>query len=62
MWQNFNRQQTPLTGYGVELRLKSTEYKAQDDSQKKENDQDDDIEKAAGFNFKVLKVFLYSNV
>ena len=31
---------TPLTGYGVELRLKSTEYKAQDDSGENQDDGD----------------------
>ena len=28
---------TPLSGYGVELRMKSTEYKASDDSEKKDD-------------------------
>ena len=46
-------QKTPLTGYGVELRLKSTEYKAQDDANDDISD-GDDIETAAGFNFKGL--------
>jgi len=46
---------TPLSGYGVELRLKSTEYKATDDSQQADELDGDDIERAAGFNFKRLK-------
>ena len=47
---------TPLSGYGVELRLKSTEYKATDDSIESDNELDgDDIERAAGFNFVKLK-------
>lgn len=49
-----NGQPTPLTGYGVQLRLKSTEYKAQDDAVTKDDD-GDDIDSAAGFNFKILK-------
>ncbi len=42
-----------LTGYGVELRLKSTEYKASDDSQDKSDDEDL-VQKAAGFDFEIL--------
>lgn len=48
-----------LSGYGVELHLKSTEYKAQDDSPRKDKDEtfeadsvENDIE---GFDFAVLK-------
>lgn len=48
-----------LSGYGVELYLKSTEYKSQDDSKKQESevkveDESPDIE-LDGFDFKVLK-------
>ena len=46
---------TPLSGYGVELRMKSTEYKASDDSEKKDDDDEVEIERAAGFNFAKLK-------
>lgn len=50
-----------LTGYGVELAIKSTEYKAQDDSKVKANvtgdavveeEEETDLD---GFNFRVLK-------
>jgi len=46
---------TPLSGYGVELRMKSTEYKASDDSEKKDEEDEVEIERAAGFNFAKLK-------
>ena len=46
---------TPLSGYGVELRMKSTEYKASDDSEKKDDEDEVEIERAAGFNFAKLK-------
>lgn len=49
-----------LSGYGVELHLKSTEYKSQDDSPRSDdstnpedsNDIDNEVE---GFDFKKLK-------
>lgn len=48
-----------LSGYGVELHLKSTEYKAQDDSPRKDKDETIDADAAEndveGFDFKVLK-------
>lgn len=55
-----NRSQTKvrLSGYGVELHLKSTEYKAQDDSPRKDTDErvDDSVETdVEGFDFAVLK-------
>nr|CAD7409331.1 unnamed protein product [Timema cristinae] len=49
-----------LSGYGVELQIKSTEYKAQDDTQVKgeessdSSDQDDDEQEVQGFNFNRL--------
>lgn len=55
-----NSRKVRLSGYGVELHLKSTEYKSQDDSAKTvtetdpiEEDQDDD--EVEGINFKTLK-------
>lgn len=48
-----------LSGYGVELHLKSTEYKAQDDSPRKDNDEIIDTDQVEneieGFNFATLK-------
>lgn len=48
-----------LSGYGVELHLKSTEYKAQDDSPRKDNeetfDSESDVNEVEGFDFKKLK-------
>lgn len=47
-----------LSGYGVELHLKSTEYKAQDDSPRKDTDEriDDSVENdVEGFDFTALK-------
>lgn len=48
-----------LSGYGVELHLKSTEYKAQDDSPRKDNEEafeaESDVNDVAGFDFKKLK-------
>lgn len=48
-----------LSGYGVELHLKSTEYKAQDDSPRKDKEDSglaDSIEtEVEGFDFKILK-------
>lgn len=49
-----------LSGYGVELQMKSTEYKAEDDSKVSEKaseeavSEDDELE-IDGFNFKILK-------
>lgn len=49
-----------LSGYGVELQIKSTEYKAQDDTKVKgssgENvDSEEEDEEVEGFNFRQLK-------
>lgn len=48
-----------LSGYGVELHLKSTEYKAQDDSPRKDKEERIDAElfenEIEGFNFAMLK-------
>lgn len=48
-----------LSGYGVELHLKSTEYKAQDDSPRKDNDDAFETEsvenEVEGFDFKALR-------
>lgn len=48
-----------LSGYGVELHLKSTEYKAQDDSPRKDNEEtfeaESDVIEVEGFDFKKLK-------
>lgn len=49
-----------LSGYGVELHLKSTEYKSQDDAprsddQTKFDDDSDSDSEVEGFDFKVLK-------
>lgn len=44
-----------LSGYGVELAIKNTEYKAVDDSNKKSDESHEDEENLHGFNFKVLK-------
>ncbi len=49
-----------LTGYGVELAIKSTEYKAQDDSKVKANVTGDAVVEEEetdlnGFNFRLLK-------
>uniref|UniRef100_A0AAF5D0C5 UDP-glucose:glycoprotein glucosyltransferase n=1 Tax=Strongyloides stercoralis TaxID=6248 RepID=A0AAF5D0C5_STRER len=47
-----------LSGYGVELSIKNTEYKAIDDSnQKKDNFEDDlpELNDVQGFNFNILK-------
>lgn len=49
-----------LSGYGVELQMKSTEYKAQDDShvadkQQEETSAEEDDSELDGFNFKLLK-------
>lgn len=56
-----------LSGYGVELQMKSTEYKVQDDSEVKsdsgseESSQEDDDVEIEGFNFAKLKT-LYPDV
>lgn len=48
-----------LSGYGVELHLKSTEYKAQDDSPRRDNDETIDADavegEVEGFDFNTLK-------
>uniref|UniRef100_A0A4W5PFA1 UDP-glucose ceramide glucosyltransferase-like 1 n=1 Tax=Hucho hucho TaxID=62062 RepID=A0A4W5PFA1_9TELE len=44
-----------LSGYGVELAIKSTEYKAVDDTQVKVNTDEDDIDEVQGFLFGKLK-------
>ncbi|XP_069668834.1 UDP-glucose:glycoprotein glucosyltransferase isoform X2 [Periplaneta americana] len=50
-----------LSGYGVELQIKSTEYKVQDDTQVKgdktqdSSEQDDEDDEIEGFNFSRLK-------
>lgn len=49
-----------LSGYGVELHLKSTEYKSQDDSDQPASDQpepeeDQDDDEVEGINFKTLR-------
>uniref|UniRef100_A0A674F378 UDP-glucose ceramide glucosyltransferase-like 1 n=1 Tax=Salmo trutta TaxID=8032 RepID=A0A674F378_SALTR len=44
-----------LSGYGVELAIKSTEYKAVDDTQVKVNTDEDDIDEVQGFFFGKLK-------
>ncbi|CAI4233074.1 unnamed protein product [Auanema sp. JU1783] len=49
-----NLEKVSLSGYGVELAIKNTEYKAEDDSNKK-TVEDVDEENLHGFNFKLLK-------
>jgi hypothetical protein len=50
-----------LSGYGVELQIKSTEYKVQDDTEVKGDktqdsyEQDDEDDEVEGFNFSRLK-------
>lgn len=48
-----------LSGYGVELQLKSTEYKAQDDAKVEgggtEDSEEEEEEEVEGFNFNKLK-------
>lgn len=57
--KNQNAPPTRLSGYGVELHIKSTEYKSQDDSPHKDDEvkeDDNNMEnEVEGFNFKVLK-------
>lgn len=52
-------QRARLSGYGVELHLKSTEYKSQDDSphseDRKVSDVHEDEVEVEGFDFKTLK-------
>lgn len=45
--------QVGLSGFGVELAIKNTEYKAVDDSNKKDDDNED--EEVHGFNFGTLR-------
>lgn len=59
-FQAYSKQKVGLSGYGVELHLKSTEYKSQDDSPQQSDDaaktgNDDDEPEVEGFDFKVLK-------
>lgn len=54
-----SEQKVRLSGYGVELHMKSTEYKAEDDSVVKDkNDmninEEEDISEIEGFDFKRL--------
>lgn len=62
------RRRVRLSGYGVELQMKSTEYKVQDDTKVKggqdgESSQDDeDEEEIEGFNFHKLKQLYPENV
>jgi UDP-glucose:glycoprotein glucosyltransferase len=58
--QNYVGKKVRLSGYGVELHLKSTEYKSQDDSPRSDDDaktsEDDALEaEVSGFDFNVLK-------
>lgn len=56
--QNLSRDKVRLSGYGVELHLKSTEYKSQDDSPRVDDgaDMPSDVEmQVDGFDFKRLK-------
>lgn len=58
--QKLDTQRVRLSGYGVELHLKSTEYKSQDDSPRSDDLQnaqnDAEIEnEVEGFDFKKLK-------
>ncbi|GMT03040.1 hypothetical protein PENTCL1PPCAC_25214, partial [Pristionchus entomophagus] len=57
--RHFSREVTServaLSGYGVELAIKNTEYKAEDDSNKKDEGPQEDEEDLHGFNIKLLK-------
>lgn len=58
--KNLSNRKVRLSGYGVELHLKSTEYKSQDDSQKQADEisatPTDDVEmEVEGFDFQILK-------
>uniref|UniRef100_A0A1I7WAN1 Ion_trans domain-containing protein n=1 Tax=Heterorhabditis bacteriophora TaxID=37862 RepID=A0A1I7WAN1_HETBA len=44
-----------LSGYGVELAIKNTEYKAEDDSTKKKEEVEENESNIHGFNFELLK-------
>ena len=56
----FYQEKVKLSGYGVELQIKSTEYKAQDDTKLKSGEDGDDSgeeaeEEVEGFLFGTLK-------
>lgn len=56
--KNLSKEKVRLSGYGVELHLKSTEYKSQDDSPRNDDatDQQSDVDmEVDGFDFKRLK-------
>lgn len=57
--QESSKQKVRLSGYGVELHLKSTEYKSQDDSPRSDDAAVDDGSESEseveGFDFKTLK-------
>ncbi|GMT33941.1 hypothetical protein PFISCL1PPCAC_25238 [Pristionchus fissidentatus] len=57
--RHFSREHTSekvaLSGYGVELAIKNTEYKAEDDSNKKDEGPQEDETDLHGFNIKLLK-------
>lgn len=57
--KNLPKNKVRLSGYGVELYLKSTEYKSQDDSPRVDDEvreqHDSDGGEVEGFDFKVLK-------
>lgn len=56
--QNLSKEKVRLSGYGVELHLKSTEYKSQDDSPRMDDaaEQSSDVDmEVDGFNFQRLK-------
>lgn len=56
--KNLSKEKVRLSGYGVELHLKSTEYKSQDDSPRNDDatDQPTDVDmEVDGFDFKRLK-------
>ncbi|GMR33603.1 hypothetical protein PMAYCL1PPCAC_03798, partial [Pristionchus mayeri] len=57
--RHFSREVTServaLSGYGVELAIKNTEYKAEDDSNKKDEGVQEDETDLHGFNIKLLK-------
>lgn len=45
-----------LSGYGIELAIKNTEYKAIDDSKiDKNEEEEEESDDFHGFNFKILK-------
>lgn len=57
--RNLDTNKVRLSGYGVELHLKSTEYKSQDDSPRTDDQKgstlNEDDSEVDGFDFKVLK-------